>query len=108
MACLPASISSFPQAPFRDGPWHATGTTTISLILVGIAAWEGILHRVYLYEPRVLEQAQASQTKHGMKDIDHIPWPISNAAEIGVLEEEEGTLLSESSDVGERPPDMPE
>jgi hypothetical protein len=44
-----------------------------------------ILHRIYLFEARVLQKTKPSNPKDGMEDVDHITRPICQTTQFWIL-----------------------
>jgi hypothetical protein len=44
-----------------------------------------ILHRIYLFETRVLQKTEPSNPKHSMEDIDHVTRPVCKPTQFRIL-----------------------
>jgi hypothetical protein len=61
-------IGLFTQASLGHRSWHAADEVSqlIGELMVNL------LHRVYFFQARILQQAQSSKAEVGVKDINHI------------------------------------
>ena len=44
-----------------------------------------ILHRIYLFETRVLQKTEPSNPEDGMEDVDHVTRPVCQPAQFRIL-----------------------
>jgi len=64
--------------------WHTTNSKISDKVLVEKSLLDS-LYRINSFQTRIIKEAKSRNAKYGVEDVNHISWPVCNAASLRIL-----------------------